>query len=433
MLRVDALSLTLIASIGLSAAYALVQRPKRVAGPRSVDVPSKILLKVRTVTVGVFFQPNDPAQWRRALEQAVALNRDATAELTKLGYEVQTTRISTNSFEEWCPSLSPSCALDVFKALDKDLEELGINLFNAGPAASREAIELVPKIVALSPRISASGSLADPLDMESAACLADAILEIADKTPGGEGNFQFCASFNVGAGIPFFPAAYHAGEAPSFAIGCETSAILADALPKAIAERPGDLRGAKERLTAEFERQMAPLHAFATGLSERHGIAYDGIDASIAPLGTAPPLTASFESLNIFDRFGDSGTLAASALVTSAVKAIGNGIKLCGYTGLMLPPCEDAGLAQRGTEKTYRIHDLLAYSSVCGLGLDTVPIPGDVSSARLTALLLDVGALAFRLNKPLTCRIFPVPGKKAGMMTSFANPYLCDTAIFEVP
>ena len=165
MLRVDALSLTLIASIGLSAAYALVQRPKRVAGPRSVDVPSKILLKVRTVTVGVFFQPNDPAQWRRALEQAVALNRDATAELTKLGYEVQTTRISTNSFEEWCPSLSPSCALDVFKALDKDLEELGLTV-QRWPAAPRGAIELVPKIVALSPRISASGSLADPLDME---------------------------------------------------------------------------------------------------------------------------------------------------------------------------------------------------------------------------------------------------------------------------
>ena len=146
-----------------------------------------------------------------------------------------------------------------------------------------------------------------------------------------------------------------------------------------MAERPGDLRAAKERLTAEFERQMAPLHAFASGLSERHAIAYDGIDASIAPLGTAPPLTDSFESLQIFDRFGDSGTLAASALVTSAVKAIGKGITLCGYTGLMLPPCEDAGLAQRGTEKTYHIHDLLAYSSVCGL--DTVPILGTAECA----------------------------------------------------
>ena len=43
-----------------------------------------------------------------------------------------------------------------------------------------------------------------------------------------------------------------------------------------------------------------------------------------------------------------------------------------------------------------------------GLGLDTVPVPGDVPPAKLTSLLLDVAALAFRLNKPLTARLFPV-------------------------
>ena len=107
---------------------------------------------------------------------------------------------------------------------------------------------------------------------------------------------------------------------------------------------------------------------------------------------------------------------------------------LCGYSGLMLPPCEDAGLAARAAEaKTYRVHDLLSYSAVCGLGLDTVPVPGDVTEAKLAALLLDVAALAFRLNKPLTARVFPVPGKAAGEMTSFANPFLCDTRVFEVP
>ena len=99
----------------------------------------------------------------------------------------------------------------------------------------------------------------------------------------------------------------------------------------------------------------------------------------------------------------------------------------------MLPPCEDAGLAERATQNTYRIHDLLAYSAVCGLGLDTVPIAGDTPSPKLAALLLDVAALAFKLDKPLTARIFPVPGKVAGEMTAFENPILCNTTVFHVP
>ena len=142
-------------------------------------------------------------------------------------------------------------------------------------------------------------------------------------------------------------------------------------------------------------------------------------------------MTDSFESLGL-GKFGQSGTLAVSALVTGALKAI-RGVKLCGYTGLMLPPLEDAGLAKRANEGCYRIHDLLTYSAVCGLGLDTVPVPGDVPPEKLAALFHDVAALAFRLDKPLTARLFPVPGRTAGEQTDFKNPYLCNSAIFEVP
>ena len=103
------------------------------------------------------------------------------------------------------------------------------------------------------------------------------------------------------------------------------------------------------------------------------------------------------------------------------------------YTGLMLPPCEDAGLAKRAAEGCYSVHDLLMYSAVCGIGLDTVPVPGDVSQEKLTALFLDVASLAYRLNKPLSARLFPVPGKAAGETTTFANPFLCNTKVFAVP
>ena len=388
------------------------------------------LLKVRTVTCGLSLTRTEPAASRTAaIERAAAFIRAAEAAYTSAGFEVQTTRIAVNSFEEWCDVADGEATLTTFRQLDATLERLGVGLFNAGPATTAAGLALVPSIVALGPRISASGALADPLDVTGASRLADTILRISTSTPGGEGNFQFCASFNVPPGIPFFPAAYHRGET-AFAIGCETSALLDEALPQA----DGDLPRAQQLLTRVFEQQMRPVEEIARSLASEHAIRYDGIDASVAPLGTAPPLTAAFESLGL-GRFGQSGTLAVASLVTAALKAIGDGVTICGYSGLMLPPCEDAGLAQRASESPtgYRIHDLLAYSAVCGLGLDTVPIPGDVPQPKLAALLLDVAALAFRLGKPLTARLFPVPGKAAGEMTEFANPILCNTRVFDVP
>src|ERR1051325_66277 len=61
----------------------------------------------------------------------------------------------------------------------------------------------------------------------------------------------------------------------------------------------------------------------------------------------------------------------STALITQAVTTLSG--KQVGYSGLMVPVLEDARMAQRWTEGTYGIDALLAYSSVCGTGLDTVP------------------------------------------------------------
>jgi len=97
----------------------------------------------------------------------------------------------------------------------------------------------------------------------------------------------------------------------------------------------------------------------------------------------------------------------------------------------MLPVLEDAVLAARAGE-TYTVHDLLLYSTVCGTGLDTIPLPGDISERALTGLLLDVAALAVRLDKPLTARLMPIPGKKAGDMTNFDFEYFANGRVLAV-
>jgi uncharacterized protein (UPF0210 family) len=97
----------------------------------------------------------------------------------------------------------------------------------------------------------------------------------------------------------------------------------------------------------------------------------------------------------------------------------------------MMPVLEDTILARRSLDRRFSVNDLLLYSTVCGTGLDTVPLPGDTSVDELAGILLDVVALAQRLGKPLTARLMPIPGAKAGDVTQFTFPYFANGRILE--
>merc|ERR1712137_606019 len=130
--------------------------------------------------------------------------------------------------------------------------------------------------------------------------------------------------------------------------------------------------------------------------------------------------------------FGAAGSLEVSSLLTKVFKSL-EGTPLVGFSGLMLAATEDKGLARDAAAGLYDIRTFLANSAVCGIGLDTVPVPGDVTIEQMTAIMQDTGTLAFRLNKPLTVRLFPVVGKKSGEMTEFTSPDLCNCGILDIP
>jgi uncharacterized protein (UPF0210 family) len=69
---------------------------------------------------------------------------------------------------------------------------------------------------------------------------------------------------------------------------------------------------------------------------------------------------------------------------------------------------------------------------VCGTGLDTVPLPGDIGEEELAGILLDVAALALRWDKPLTARLMPVPGARAGDLTAFDFEYFENGRVLDV-
>jgi uncharacterized protein (UPF0210 family) len=150
-----------------------------------------------------------------------------------------------------------------------------------------------------------------------------------------------------------------------------------------------------------------------------------GIDLSPAPLKEIS-IGAAIENLTT-QPMGSSGTLTAAATITSAIREIQ--VKQTGYSGLMLPILEDTRLAQRWSEGRLSIDALLSYSAVCGTGLDTVPLPGDISAEQLSLIIGDMASLAVKWHKPLSARLFPVQGKGPGEMTELDSQFLVNATI----
>ena len=123
--------------------------------------------------------------------------------------------------------------------------------------------------------------------------------------------------------------------------------------------------------------------------------------------------------------------MTAAATVTAALAAIP--VQHAGYSGLMVPVLEDSVLAQRWSEGTLTVDALLAYSAVCGTGLDTVPLSGEVTVEQLARIIGDMASLAVKLRKPLSARLMPVSGKKPGDRTEFNDPFLVNATIQRLP
>jgi uncharacterized protein (UPF0210 family) len=381
-------------------------------------------MKIRTITTGITFRTLKDSDQIKLISE---FNRKAKLSFEQNGYDVQTTRIATNSWEEYTPASSKDEIISEIQKIEQVCLSHDVGFFNIGYAQLPKNILLSSEIIKNTSVISCSGKIGDfdsGIIFENAKASAETIKRISEQTENGIGNFRFCAWCNCKPGIPFFPAAYHQGE-PSFSIAMECS----DLAMKAFSQSK-NLEEAEKRLGLIFEKELRKIQEITERISDNQKTKFAGIDVSLAPsLEKDESIAFAYEKLGL-GKFGQPGTLAISALITRVLKNLS--VKKCGYSGLMLPVCEDFGLAQKANERTYNLTNLLLYSAVCGCGLDTIPLPRDITTEKIEAILLDVAALAIALNKPLSARLLPVPGKKAGDMTSFDSPYLIDCKILDI-
>jgi len=237
-------------------------------------------------------------------------------------------------------------------------------------------------------------------------------------------NLRFAGLYNCQPNNPYFPTSYASGDVMNFSIALEGADIATNAFKGA-----ESLPDARNRFIQLLRDSYCDILVACLSLEESYGISFYGIDFTLAPTPQREGSIAnSLETLGL-KKFGRSGTLFLSSFLSDCVKSLGGKI---GFSGLMYPLLEDGVISERASEREISIDSLLSYSSVCGTGLDCVPLPGDISEGTLAAIMSDAAGLSCRLLKPLTTRLLPVPGKKAGDVTDFDFPYFSNSRVLDV-
>ena len=383
-------------------------------------------MKIRAITLGL--ELPGPRVEPGPLHRAAEFLNDAREAFRAAGLEVQTTRIAGPALE---PTLSRMDG-EAFAAWAAETEDTarstGIDYLSLGrvPGDRADVVErLVAPVLATGEVASLSADLlVDGLpSVAMAVACARAVRELSATTLQGFGSFRFAATANCPPNIPFLPAAYHCGGQPRFSIAIQGADVVLEAV-----RGPGALEQIEERLVTALEEAARPVERVARELAARYGYPFVGVDLSPAPAPTDDvSIGGAMEAAGV-DRFGAPGTLHLAAMITRAIRRTRT--YRSGFSGLMLPVLEDSVLARRMGERPVSVHELLLYSSVCGTGLDTVPLPGDVSEAELAGVYLDVATLSVALGgKPLTARLLPVPGTSAGDATSYTFEYFRNTRV----
>jgi uncharacterized protein (UPF0210 family) len=394
----------------------------------TADAQTYTMPKVRAITA---FVRLDPATLDRQIADALTVLRNAKADFARRGYQTETIRIVTQPLGELVGGQSDDDALRLLKTLD-DLSAKEGFIPSVGAAMMRDTddprtMHLLATALSTLPNIQANSIIAaeDGIHWQVIRESAALVHYLTDHAAPSHGNFNFTATAMVQPYGPFYPGAYHSGAGRRFSIGFESANVVQEVF----ARTHGDFTGSVAELTRQLTIHARVAASVGARVAATTGWTFMGVDPTPAPLGEVS-IGAAIETYT-GAKFGSSGTMTAALIITTAVKAVP--VRQVGYSGLMVPVLEDKLLAQRWAEGTITTDALLAYSAVCGTGLDTIPYPGDISVGQLARIFGDVASLAWKWHKPLSARLQPVAGKRAGDLTEFGGPFLFNTRLHEVP
>ncbi|MEJ5307402.1 MAG: DUF711 family protein [candidate division WOR-3 bacterium] len=364
-------------------------------------------MKIRTITLFHNFKEDKiDKNLLRKIENIKRIYNDTIEK----NFPVQTLRLSTN-----IASINKDfqTKISIIKDLQEILKEQKIEFFNIGKVNSLETnktIEIFEKF-----NVSAFFEInTKSFDEKSVIKGAKLIKELSFISPLK--NFNFGISFNILSGTPFFPSSFSTTD--GFSIGFENGDILQN-----IFNNVKNFSEIEYILEKSLYQKYKIFEKFFEKESQKRNLEFLGLDLSFAP--GIKKNESVFEAFHILKRNikrKNINDISIAGAITTVLKNLK--IKKTGYCGLMLPLSEDYRLSKMSFEKDIRIKDLLLLSSVCGCGIDTVPISIDSKNEFIESLIIDSYTISKKWKKPLQLRILPVRNDET---ISFKSKYLLKT------
>lgn len=337
-----------------------------------------------------------------------------------------------------CP-LSDKVSLSKFRELSRLCDLSSIRWFGVplDPYHSRQSAELFGFAYALLAEygrafVNVLGVAEEEIRPELLSRCTELVRKTSLLSANGKDNFRLGIAVNVQPDGPFFPFTYSSGEM-GFSIGLELTQEINDVCARS---HNTDLTRLREEILAQLVPQIERLNVLAARLAEKAGVVFHGFDFSLAPIiDENGSVITILNRLGVFD-FGRTGTLFATGYLTNILKHLAARFPSVGFSGVMYSLLEDLELCAINNQRGVTLEQLIALSTMCGCGVDMVPVYGQVKNEELLSVFLDVAGISCRLHKPLGVRILPIPECRRGRsgFTSFHNDsdFIANTKIVDL-
>lgn len=266
----------------------------------------------------------------------------------------------------------------------------------------------------------------------AALIISQTILDVSKLSFNGYDNFRVGVSLNPTDNTPFFPFSYSSNDF-SFSLAVEITERIIDCI-KSNKNDLNNLDKLKKTILTNLSPFVVSLDKISKEISKEINVNYGGQDLSLAPFPEDEISVVEILHLLGLDDIGSNGTLFFTSYLTGIIKSLTleNKAKSAGFNGVMYSLLEDHLMCKSNDKKLLTIDKIIGYSTLCGCGLDMVPVPGNLLVEELASIVLDIAATAGKLNKPLGFRILPIPNKSFNEYTEFDMDFLTNTRVVEL-
>ncbi|MBN2705607.1 MAG: PFL family protein [Deltaproteobacteria bacterium] len=318
--------------------------------------------------------------------------------------------------------------------LDHCAHEVGVDFLGGFGAlaekgmtyADQALVDAIPEALGSTEKICGFINLASSksgINMRGVAKIGSVIRDLALNSENAIGAAKFVVFANAVSDNPFMAGGFHGVQEADnvLNIGISGPGVVRRTVEAAPRDLPLDEIAELIKKTAFKITRAGEL--VGRELARDLGVRFGSLDLSLAPTTAVGDSVGRILEAMGLERVGTHGSTAALALLTDAVKKGGlmASSHIGGLSGAFVPVSEDIGLSEAVRCGALTIDKLEAMTTVCSVGLDMIPVPGDTKTTTISAIIADELAIGVMNNKTTAVRLIPVPGKKAGDMVSWGG------------